>query len=255
MLFKQALETLTGFFGNAMIIGHSISSAAGVIQSIDEPVARVLQRTQRELIGMSYTAITHPEDLARNVSQVEALRPNGPSQSIRKRYITGDGSVITLDVHVSRFGSGDTSHLVGTMSTVPAPATTEAGLPKDGLQQDAPRTADDLPHNLWRRAKDLLAVMQARDRVLGGDLFADHAWGLLLSVYVAEAESRIATADSIARQMGLNRGTLDRWIRVLEAKSLVEPPEDLQRDALQLTRPGIDGVERLLATRAMADVS
>lgn len=227
-----------------MIIGHSISNMDGIIQAIDEPVARVLKRTRTELIGMSYTSITHPEDIARNVSQVQALRPNGQSQSIRKRYLGGDGSIITLTVQVLRIGSGESGHLVGTMSAAAPLGSMIAG----------PRHDDRLPHSLWRRAKDLLAVMQARDKTLGGDLFADHAWALLLSVYVAEAESRIATVDSVASQLGLNRATLDRWIRVLEAKSLVDPP-DIMREALQLTRSGIDDVERLLSTRSLVDVS
>lgn len=246
-----------------MIIGHSISNADGLIQAIDESVATMLQRTQKELIGMSYTSITHPADLARNMSQVKALRPNGQSQSIRKRYVGGEGRIVLLDVQVSRIGGRETGHLVGTMSTV-LPSTVAPSTPSTALPTatgpspvaiiPARQTDDHLPLRLWQRARDLLAIMHARDAALGGDLFADHAWSLLLSVYVAEAESRIAIVDALAAELGMPRPTLDRWIRVLQAKSLIDPPDGL-RDALQLTQTGIDAVERLLSTRALVDVS
>ena len=221
-----------------MIIGHSVSDGDGVILAIDEPVATVLQRTQKQLVGISYLSITHPDDVARNLTHVAALQPNGNSARIRKRYIGGEGDIITLEVQVSRLGNGKAGRLIGTLSTAP---TLVSRIDADGM-----------PLHLWRRAKDLLGVIRARDAVLGSDLFADHAWTALLIVYVAEAESRIASVDMVADQLRLSRSTLGRWIRVLQAKSLIEPP-DSDLDALQLTQTGIDSVERLLATQtAMA---
>lgn len=221
-----------------MILGHSISTAAGVIRAIDEPVATILQRTQKQLVGMSYMSITHPADIARNLAQVAALKPDGNSARIRKRYIGGDGAVITLEVQVSRIGSCRHGHLVGTLSTVPPALPSVAG----------PAAPDPTPYRLWRRAKDLLNVMRSRDTILGADLFADHAWASLLIVYVAEAESQIATVESIVAQLSLSRATLIRWLSVLQSKSLVEPI-DLELDAVQLTQTGIERIERLLSTK------
>ncbi len=223
-----------------MIIGHCISSADGIIQAIDEPVATILQRTQKQLIGVSYTAITHPDDLARNVSQVAALQPNGNSTRIRKRYIGGEGAIVALEVQASRFGGCRNGHLVGTLSTVPAIS--------DLLDPD------HMPHRLWRRAKDLLGIMRARDEVLGGDLFADHAWSTLLIVYVAEAEGRIASIEAVADRLRLSRPTLARWISVLQSKSMIEPIGP-SLDAVQLTKTGIASVEHLLATHPAMEIS
>lgn len=221
-----------------MILGHSVSTAAGVIQTIDESVATILQRTQKQLVGLSYMSITHPGDIARNLAQVAALQPNGSSARIRKRYIGGDGAVITLEVQVSRIGICSDGHLFGTLSTVPPALPAIAGLAAE----------DTKPYRLWRRAKDLLAVMRSRDSILGGELFSDHAWASLLIVYVAEAESRIATVESIVAQLSLSRPTLVRWLRVLQAKSLIEQI-DHHLDAVQLTQTGIERIERLLTTR------
>lgn len=227
-----------------MILGHSISNAKGIIQAIDEPVAAILQRTQKQLVGLSYTSITHPDDLPGNLTQVAALQPNGPSVRILKRYIGGEGAIITLEVQVSRFTCCQSEFLVGTLSTVPDPGTA------------IPRLigSNDTPHTLWRRAKDLLDVMHARDELLGSELFADHAWSILLLVYVAEAESRIATVGSIVGEYGLPQTMLVRWVLVLQAKSLIEETNDAL-GALQLTQKGIDCIEHLLAVQAPASVN
>ena len=226
-----------------MILGHSISCADGVIKSIDEPVAAILQRTQKQIIGMSYTAITHPGDIARNLSQIAALKPDGRSALIRKRYIGGEGAVITLEVQVSRTGTYKSGYLFGTLSTVSTPLV-------PATESRGPRHT---PHKLWSRAKDLLSVMRARDAVLGADMFADHAWTTLLIIYVAEAESRIVTVESIAGQLQLSRQTLSRWIRVLQSKAMIEPI-DVDLNALQLTQSGIDCIERLLCVQSPVSV-
>lgn len=222
-----------------MIVGHSISTTAGVIQTIDESVATILQRTQKQLVGMTYMSITHPEDIARNVAQIAALQPNGSSSRIRKRYIGGDGAIITLEVQVSRIGSCEDGHLFGTLSTPPPalPSASQLNIP------------DHTPYRLWRRAKNLLDVTRSRDAILGADLFADHAWTSLLIIYVAEAESRIATVGSIGAQLNLPRTSLIRWIRVLQSKSLIEHV-DTDLDAVQLTQIGIERIERLLSAKS-----
>ncbi|MEG3083444.1 PAS domain-containing protein [Sphingomonas sp. PB2P12] len=214
-----------------MVVGHSISSADGVILAIDEPVATMLQRHRDQLIGISYTSITHPDDLALNLTKIAALRPNGQSTRIRKRYIGGKGDIITMEVQVSRLAGSDGGQLVGTLSTV-----------------DDMTGHEMAPHRLWRRARDLIEIVRARDELLGADLFADHAWTILLQTYVAEAEGRIASTAMISDHLSLSSATISRWLRVLQSKTLLEPVLP-GIDALQLTQTGIDRVERLLDQR------
>ena len=221
----------------SVIVGHSISNADGVIQAIDEPVATILQRHREQLIGISYISITHPDDLALNLTKVAALRTNGQSARIRKRYIGGKGDVIRMEVQVSRLAGCDGGLLIGTLSTI-----------------DDDQDLDHGPHRLWRRAREFLDVMHARDEILGADLFADHAWTILLLTYVAEAEGRIASTDMVSDHLSLSRATIERWLRVLQSKALIEPvPAGI--DALQLTQTGIDKVERLLDQRLAIPVS
>ena len=220
-----------------MVIGHSISNADGVIQVIDAPVATMLQRDRDQLIGMSYMSITHPDDLAVNLTKVAALRSNGQSAKIRKRYIGGTGNIILMEVQVSRLAGCDGGYLVGTLSTIE--------------DTDEPEMA---PYRMWRRARDFLDVMRARDSILGADLFADHAWTILLLTYVAEAEGRIASTATIAEHLALSPATIARWLRVLQSKALFEPAlPDI--DALQLTQSGMKKVEQLLDQRLALPVA
>lgn len=223
-----------------MIIGRSISNAEGVIHTIDAPVAAVLQRTPEQLIGQSYLAITHPDDLALNMAKVAALQPDGRPARIRKRYIGGKGDVISLDVQVERRSGCDGGQLVGTLSTID---------PKSDLIG-----REQTQYRLWHSANDLLNVMHARDELLGADLFADHAWRILLLTYVAEAEGRIAASALVADQLGISPVMVDRWLRALRAKSLIEP-EIPGIDALQLTQVGIAGVERLLENKTLVPIA
>ena len=243
-----------------MIIGHSVSTADGIILAIDEPVAHILQRTQKQLVGISYMSITHIEDLARNVTGIAALQPNGGTMRIRKRYVAGEGGTVALDVEVSRLGALDTGYLVGTLSTIdPTEPSTRASsnqLAPAGLScaSSAHTNFDRNPLRLWQRANELLEMSRARDALLGADLCADHAWTMLLLIYVAEAESRIVTVATIIDVLHLPHSMVDRWIRVLQAKLLLDPLS-AGIGALQLTQVGIDRVERLLAEHVAAKVS
>ena len=223
-----------------MIIGRSISDAEGVIQAIDAPVAAILQRTQEQLIGQSYLAITHPDDLALNMAKVAALEPDGRSACIRKRYIGGWGDIIRLEVQVERRSGCNGEELVGTLSTIDARSDLLGG--------------DQTQYRLWHSANDLLNVMQARDELLGADLFADHAWRILLLTYVAEAEGRIAASASVADHLGVSPVMVERWLRALRAKYLIEPGIP-GIDALQLTQVGIAGVERLLENKTLVPIA
>ncbi len=241
-----------------MIVGHSVSTADGIILAIDESVADILQRTQKNLIGASYMAITHADDLARNVSYLAALQPDTGAIRIRKRYIEGEGGSIELDVEVARVGGRDSGFLIGTLSTIDPsePATLPNGLARVGIgcERQTPRGHDRDPQRLWRRAKDLLEMARARDALLGWDLCADHAWTMLLLTYVAEAESRIASVSTIAADLHVSRSMIERWVRVLQSKRMLEqlPPGI---DALQLTQFGIERVEQLLAEQSFGRVS
>ena len=211
-----------------MLFGHSISDATGRIIAIDPTVCEIMQRSECDLVGMSYVDLTHPEDRTRNVDLVDRLTVLDGPMAIRKRYVRPDGSSVWTDVQVSRLNAGvDKGRLIGTIQLVDPNA----------VLRD--------PESLWQSARSANASIQQRREELGDDLFSDHAWIILLQVYLAEAEGRIIDGPSIAEATRLQAVGVERWLRVLQERKLVELTGRSGFIA-QLTTSGSNKVEQLL---------
>ncbi|KQR87534.1 hypothetical protein ASG07_01045 [Sphingomonas sp. Leaf343] len=215
--------------GATMLIGHSVSDADGRILTMDQALCDLLQRSERELAGLSYADFTHPGDVPRNRRAVDALLVGQGPLRLRKRYVRADGVTLWCDVHVSRFTTGFGGRLVGTIHHVGQDALTEG------------------PARLWRAAREADRMMRRRRAELGDDLFADHAWAIMLNAYLAEAEGRLIRLPDVAEQSGISTGMAERWTNALEAKGYLD-----QRGGsdgiVQLSQAGVARVERLLVS-------
>lgn len=210
-----------------MIFGHSLADQAGTLLAVDSQICEIMQRDQRELIGVAFEALTHPDDCTRNVTAVSSLRAGDGPLTIRKRYVRPDGSVVWSNVQVSRLQGSDGGRLVGTIQLVGVQG------PKRG------------PEGLWRSARRVIATIQRRRRELGDDLFADHGWLILVQIYLAEAEGRMATVAAISDAAAVEAPVITRCLELLEQKMLVEHTGQPAL-FLQLTASGIRKVESLL---------
>ena len=141
-----------------MLIGHSISDARGQILAVDHGICELVHRSEAELIGMSYMALTHPDDVTWNVSLVDKLKANGGPLSIRKRYLRPGAPAVWSVVQVSRLGAGlDQGRLVGTINQVD------------------PKTVKLTPEMLWRSVIRKELALRLRRAELGDELFSDYA--------------------------------------------------------------------------------
>lgn len=209
-----------------MFIGHSVGDAAGLLVAMDEAVCDLLYRSRRQLIGMSYLELTHPDDRANNVSNIGQLKVGGAPGLIRKRYLRPDGSFVPVDVQVSRLAIGaDAGRLIGTVRLAPAP-------------EEMPQ-----PKRLWARARDVIDLARERDRSLGGELGGDHAWLILLQIYLAEAEARMIDPTTLCRLTGFPSALTIRWVRALRSNGLIDSDG---QGFLQLTRSGFVRIESVL---------
>jgi PAS domain-containing protein len=210
-----------------MLIGHTVSNAQGIIIAMDEGVCDLLHRSKMRLIGMSYLEITHPADRVHNSSDVARLQLNGTPALIRKRYLRPDGSFVPVDLEVSRLSAGiDTVRLVGTVR-LPSPDT--------GISR---------PERLRSRAREAVEIAARRNAEFGIALAGDHAWIILLQLYLAEIECRIVSLHEICDLMGFPSAVTLHWIKALEAKGLVEDISD--SSIHQLTATGFAAIERAL---------
>lgn len=208
-----------------MLIGHSWADLNGTILQIDDAVADLLRRRRRDLEGISYLSITHPADRNRNAALVSALRPGAGPKLLRKRYLGDDGTEIWATLHTARVGKDNaSSHLVGT------------------FMADQP---DNGPRRLWREATRLLDTYRLRAEVLGHQLFADHAWLIILHLYIAEAEGCAISISEISRQSRISERSLTLWVRALFTEGLIANTTG-RAGVFELSQGGIAKVERLL---------
>lgn len=75
--------------------GMALSTADGVFSRVNHRFCEMLGYPERELIGLSFAAVTHPEDLPRNRQGLAALATGKISVYIdENRYLHKDGQVI-----------------------------------------------------------------------------------------------------------------------------------------------------------------
>jgi DNA-binding transcriptional ArsR family regulator len=75
-------------------------------------------------------------------------------------------------------------------------------------------------------AREAYAIRRRRDRHLPADLFGEPTWYILLDLYVATRENRPVPTTSACIGADVPPTTALRWLRILEARGLVEREED-----------------------------
>jgi PAS domain S-box-containing protein len=209
------------------LIGHSLASADGRILAVDPQICEIVHREERELIGVTIQSITHPDDAGGNHAALMALRIQDGPLSVRKRYVRPGGASVWSTIQVSRLRADDGSKLVGTVQLL------------------EPTSMNDNPEALWRCAKRLNLLIRRQRTEFSDDLFNDYAWLILLHIYIAEAEACDANSPAIAESLGLREPSVERWLRVLEIKNLIERSEWTNHSP-QLTVQGISKIEQAL---------
>jgi PAS domain S-box-containing protein len=207
-----------------MPVAHCVSSTAGTILVADSNFCRLLQRPQSELIGASYRSITVAEDLEKSAEMIAGLLDKAGPTRLRKRYWRPDGTNVEVDLLVSRFDAA--GHLVSTLSW---------------REEDAPR---DTPLRMWKAALRLKHLYSLKMEEFGRELFGDFPGLILLDLYLAEAEGRLASLEEVAGSAGLSVESVQRWLRVLAQRRLVHPLDGSA--TLQLGHDGLSKIERLL---------
>lgn len=209
------------------MIGHSLATAGGRLLAVDPQICEIMHREERDLVGVTFHSLTHPDDLDRNVAALMALRVKDGPLSLKKRYVRPDGSTIWSSVKVSRLHANDGSKLVGTIHVI------------------SPQNLEHNPESLWRSARRVTALIERRRAALTDDLFSDYPWLILLQIYIAEAEGRKADTPGVADDARIRHALAARWLGVLEGRGLVERPKSTDH-AVQLTAKGMTTMERLL---------
>lgn len=111
--------------------------------------------------------------------------------------------------------------------------------------------AEILPGNAHTTslARHLLACRIERAEQFGPDLFAEPAWDILLTLFVAEKEGYRLKVSTVCNESGVADTTALRWIERLRELSLLrrrQNPMDLRSSFVELTPDGLQKMENVL---------
>lgn len=106
----------------------------------------------------------------------------------------------------------------------------------------------ELAHGDHLKVLKSIRARKRRNDILGGDLFSDPAWGMLLELYLAALERRLLSVTSLCFASGAPNTTALRRIEDLAASGLVEramDKNDRRRTHIFLSPSGFDRMSKL----------
>ena len=125
-------------FENAAV-GVVLVDASGSILRANDTLARMLGYSTKELEAKTFQDVTHPDDLAANISALEkTLSGAANSYCIEKRYIRKDGSIVwvSLTVCCVRRADGAVDCLLSVIEDITDRKLAEADLAERNAQLD-----------------------------------------------------------------------------------------------------------------------
>lgn len=98
-------------------------------------------------------------------------------------------------------------------------------------------------------AREIYVGRRRRARFLTGDLFGEPTWDILLDLYIAARENRRVPTTSACIGAHVPPTTALRWLRILEARGIVEREEDGRdgrRTFVRLSSRGLSSMDAYL---------
>src|SRR6185369_8395122 len=93
-------------------IGMALVAPDGRFLRVNRALCEIVGYTSAELTGLTFQAITHPEDLNADLALVDRLaRGEIPRYQLGKRYIRKDGTVVDVMLSGSVLRGGDSAPL------------------------------------------------------------------------------------------------------------------------------------------------
>ena len=195
-------------------IGMAVLTVEGVIITCNQAMERLMDRPAAELVGTTFHAVTHPDDLATAKRNCEFLQADGTRILGHEcRFLLPDGGVIWVSVNASRVSATETrpAHLIMHIEDVSERKRLEDELsyravhdPLTGLANRVLLT-ERMQHALARQGRharpshlfylDLDGFKAVNDRF-------GHAVGDAVLVQLGERISRLLRAGDTAARLG-----------------------------------------------------
>lgn len=226
-LFRTAFENAPN--------GVILSDPAGNFLDVNRAACRILQREHEALLETTFAAITHPDDVDKNLDvRRRALAGEFDSYRFEKRYLTPGGATIWADLSVSvvRDARGAAQFTIAQIVDIGARREVEQAAAENAAQFEAVSrvarqlltsddarplvctsvaelTGADLVALLERRADESVVITAATRAELVGRAFRpDELWGAMRamlggeSVYVPDTRKSDLVNQRITEQFG-----------------------------------------------------
>jgi PAS domain S-box-containing protein len=97
---QKSEKSLSAIFTQAAV-GLSEIDPDGRFLRVNDELCRILGRGRDELLGLSIREVTHPEDLAKSLAEVQRAYSHHQPVSLDKRYLRPDGSIVWASSHLT----------------------------------------------------------------------------------------------------------------------------------------------------------
>lgn len=185
-------------------VGHALLGSHGKVLSLDDGFCEILGTTADTIVGRSVLDVTVPADRGTCATLMRNLAATREPFRVTKRYIRGDGGEVWVTNTVSVIELGDAPPML--VSTI---------IPID------PPVEETEPAAMLDCARFLLSVRRDRASTFG-PIFAEPAWDMMLTAYIADAEGRSLGLGALSRAASLPDDGADRWARALVQEGLLE---------------------------------
>jgi len=114
-------EALLRSFFEIPLVGACITSPTKGWLEVNDSLCRMLGYSREELVQLTWSELTHPDDLATDVDQFDrVIRGEVDGYSMEKRYVRKDGSAVPVELAVScvRGPDGSVNHLIALISDI-----------------------------------------------------------------------------------------------------------------------------------------
>jgi PAS domain S-box-containing protein len=150
-------------------VAMALAALDATLLKVNSSFCRMLGFSESELVGRSFTEITHPDDLPANLIGIQRLACGEVSSfRMEKRYLRKDGAVLWADMSTAsvRDAQGQPLYCVTHVHDVTDRKQAEEALRSlnERLELQVAQRTEDLRHTVGRLRQLTLEISQAEDR-------------------------------------------------------------------------------------------
>jgi len=184
---------------------HGLIGDDLTVLAVDSAYESILARPREEIVGRTVLDTLAEGDRRGAGEQLRQILDDGEARFFSQRHIRADGTILWVNLHVSRIGVGDDCRLAVTCQPLREQTT-------------QPSTVE----SQWRMARLLLTAIRSGKHSFGQALIGNPATEILLSAYVAEAEARAIKGGEIAKHIAVDWLLAKRWLLALGNAGFIE---------------------------------